>query len=192
MRGEIVILKDGREYARVSEILSPINDFSHIDPEVLANKCRIGTQVHAAIEAEIKGEFPVLTEDTWGYFKSFLRWRDELNPFFEQSEQRYFCDHYRMTGQIDALVRFAPGNSPILIDFKTSAQEGTTWPLQAHLYDLLLGMNDIERGNHYLFIKLDKMGGFPKVFHYKYDLNLQRKCLNIIDEYWKNKEIDKK
>lgn len=187
-----MIIKDGKEYARVSEILKPFTDFSHIDPDVLANKCRIGTQVHEAIAAEIRGEFPILDADSWPYFKSFLRWRDELNPFFEQSEQRYFDDEHMITGQIDALVRFTPSNPQILIDFKTSAQEGKTWPMQAQLYDLLLTNNAIEIESIYLFIKLDKMGGIPQVFSYKFDLNFHSKCLNAIQMYWKEKENDKK
>ena len=178
--GGFVIIKDGKEYARVSEILAPFNDFSAIDPEVLANKCRIGTQVHEAIAAEIAGEFPILAEDSWGYFKSFLRWLDEMNPFFEQSEQRYFSKRYTMTGQIDALVSIGTQLYPTLIDFKTSAQESTTWRLQAHMYGLLLGESEIKHQPRYLFIKLDKMGGLPQVFQYKYDSNVMAKCLNAI------------
>ena len=186
-----MIIKDGMQYARVSEILSPLNDFSHIDPEVLANKCRIGTQVHEAIASEVAGEFPILAEDSWGYFKSFLKWRDELNPFFEQSEQRYYSETHMITGQIDALARFGVGNNPLLVDFKTSAQEGKTWPLQAHLYCLLVEINAIRIEPRFLFLKLDKMGGFPKVFHYKFDFNLHVKCLNLIEEYWRKKESEK-
>lgn len=187
-----MIIKDGREYARVSEILASFNDFSHIDPEVLANKCRIGTQVHEAIAAEVAGEFPVLAHDNWGYFKSFMRWRDELNPFFEQSEQRYYSEKHMITGQIDALIQF-PGEDVVhLVDFKTSAQEGKSWPLQAHLYAMLLQENLFAIQPRYLFVKLDKRGGLPQVFEYHFDSNLYRKCLNAIELYWKNKESEKK
>jgi hypothetical protein len=189
-RGKKVIAKDGIEYARVSEILKPVSDFSHIDPEVLANKCRIGTQVHAAIAAEIAGEFPILSEDAWGYFKSFLRWRDELNPFFLQSEKRYFSEKHTITGQIDTLVRFGRKNLPLLVDFKTSATEGESWPLQAHLYDLILTENGTEIEPRYLFLKLNKMGGLPQTFHYKFDFNLKAKCLNLIEEFWKMRKSD--
>ena len=190
--GGNVIIKDGKEYARVSEILAQFSDFSHIDPEVLANKCRIGTQVHEAIAAEIAEEFPILAEDSWGYFKSFLKWRDELNPLFEQSEQRYFSEKHRITGQIDALVTFGTQTPPVLVDFKTSAQEGKSWILQAHLYDIILEQNHIETQARFLFIKLDKMGGLPQVFQYSFDLNIQSKCLNAIQMYCKNKESEKK
>lgn len=185
-----MIIVDGREYARVSEILKPFSDFSHIDPNVLANKCRIGTQVHAAIEAEVAGEFPVLQADSYGYFKSFLKWNLELEPVFEQSERRYFSDKHMLTGQIDALVGFG-GGYPVLVDFKTSASEGESWPLQAHLYGLLLEENGVLVQPRYLFIKLDKRGEDPKVFEYKFDKGLRGKCLNAIDNFWKNKESEK-
>jgi hypothetical protein len=187
MQGGFVIFKDGRAYARVSEILKPLTDFSHIDPEVLANKCRLGTQVHAAIESEIKDEFPILQVDSYGYFKSFLSWQHEVNPQFHQSEQRYYSETHMITGQIDALVAFQL-ETPYLVDFKTSAQEGKSWSLQAHLYAMLLTQNNVPIQNKYLFIKLDKKGGFPQVFQYKFDLNLQAQCLNLIEEFWINEK----
>ena len=48
-------IKEG--YTRVSEILGKRSDFSMIDPQVLANKCRIGTNVHERINLEIQGIF---------------------------------------------------------------------------------------------------------------------------------------
>ncbi len=185
-----MIIKDGKEYARVSEILKPFSDFSHIDPEVLANKCRIGTQVHAAIESEISGDFPILQEDSSGYFKSFEKWRLEIGPFFQMSEARYFSQKHMITGQIDALVEFNGDDPLVLIDFKTSAQEGASWPLQGHLYAMLLQENGIEVQPRYLFIKLDKFGWMPKVFEYKFDKNLQSKCLKAIEDFWKVRKSD--
>lgn len=186
-----MIIKDGREYARVSEILAPLNDFSHIDPEVLANKCRIGTRVHEAIAAEIAGEFPILDEASYGYFKSFLAWNQELKPHFRNSEQRYYSDEHMITGQIDSLIHF-DGKGPYLVDFKTSASEGDTWIYQGHLYHMLLAENKISLYPRYLFIKLDKNGMLPRIFEYRLDLNIRAQCVNAIRTYWKNKENEKK
>lgn len=197
-----MIIKDGKEYARVSEILKPFTDFSHIDPEVLANKCRIGTQVHEAIADEIKGEFPFLRPDSYGYFKSFMIWKSRMDCVFSQSEHRYFSDKYMITGQIDTLIYFYDNfkesidkpsiHLPVLVDFKTSAQEGESWCMQAHLYHLLLTENEVNVEPLFLFVKLDKKGDLPKVFQYKFQKNIASKCLNSIAEFWKNKECEKK
>jgi len=184
-----MIIKDGKEYARVSEILRPFSDFSHIDPEVLAHKCRIGTQVHEAIADEIKGEFPFLRPDSYGYFKSFLAWNNEIKPHFQKSEERYYSEKHMVTGQIDALILLG-SRLPFLIDFKTSASEGESWTLQGHLYAMLLEEAGVKIQDKYLFIKLDKNGMLPRVFEYKFDFNLRSKCLNAIDNFWKMRKSD--
>lgn len=186
-----MIIKDGKEYARVSEILQPFSDFSHIDPEVLANKCRIGTRVHEAIAAEIAGEFPILDEASYGYFKSFLAWKHELKPSFQQSEQRYYSEKHMITGQIDCLALIG-SRVPFLVDFKTSASEGESWPLQGHLYAMLLEEAGLKIQEKYFFVKLDRAGFLPKVLQYRFDFNLRSKCLNAIRMYWENKESEKK
>lgn len=49
---------EGKKYARVSDILSPLKDFSQIDPDVLDKKIKLGTSVHDAIADDIAGDFP--------------------------------------------------------------------------------------------------------------------------------------
>lgn len=175
----------GKQFARVSEILRQFSDFSQIDPAVLANKCRIGTNVHEAIADDIEQRFPCPDADAMGYFNSFSAWNDQLKPVFLQSEQRYY-DHEKMiTGQIDALIRLRGWNLPVLVDFKTSAQESKeTWPMQAHLYNFLLKANGIAVNPTYLFVKLNKMGRLPEVFEYAWDQNIHAKCMNAIDHFW--------
>lgn len=185
-----MIIKDGKSYARVSDILKPFSNFSHIKPDVLENKCRIGTAVHKAIEADLNGKFPALEEDTWGYFRSYLCWFEHLNATVEQTEVRYFSDKYMITGQIDALMHFKGDHLPTLIDFKTSASEGDTWPMQAYLYALLLSENGVPIEQRFLFVKLDKMDQLPKVFEYKFDRNIAAKCLKAIEDFWKSEKSD--
>lgn len=181
----------GKMYPRISKILKPFNDFSHIDPKVLANKCRIGTSVHQAIADDIEGEFPCPMTDGVGYFDSYEAWKFQINPTFLRSEVRYFDNQRMLTGQIDALIDI-PNKSmlPTLVDFKTSAQESRqVWPMQAHLYGYLLSKNGILVDSRYLFVKLNKYGNLPDVFEYTYSANVYAKCINAVDDFWKNNKV---
>lgn len=184
-----MIEHNGKNYARVSDILSPFNDFSKIDPLVLSNKAKIGTAVHQAIADDIEGEFPALDEETIGYFESYESWRFQINPTFLKSEVRYFDDEQMLTGQIDTLIDIPEKSMlPTLVDFKTSAQESReVWPMQAHLYGYLLSQNGIMVAPRYLFVKLNKYGDLPDVFEYVYSSNTYAKCMNAVKSFWKNK-----
>jgi len=180
---------NGRKYARVSDIIRPFSNFGHIDPIVLANKARIGTAVHQCIEEDLKGGFAIPEDDEEGYFNSYLKWMAHIKPTFVQFEQRYFCDDLMLTGQIDGLVRLPGEELPILLDFKTSANESPiTWPMQAHLYSYLLHVNDVAAGLRFLFLKLDKHGQLPIAFSYHYDQKIHNKCMKSIEEFWNNEK----
>ena len=173
-------------YARVSDILKPFTDFGSIDPEVLKRKAALGTRVHEAIKQEIEGDLPVVGIHESGYFQSFELWRAAINPVFSESEKRYYCDAKMLTGCIDALIKIEGEKEAVLVDFKTSAQESpVTWPMQAHLYHYLLTESGKTVAPRFLFIKLDRFGGLPKVFQYKFDSNVRAKCLQAIDDFWK-------
>ena len=188
LRCEGKLRYNGKIYGRVSGVIRPFSDFSRIDPNVLANKARIGTEVHAAIADDINGDFGVVGADGKGYFDSYLKWKEALNPVFSQSEMRYFCDDKMLTGQIDCLAYLSSGiNLPALIDFKTSAQESKeTWEMQAHLYNYLLAKNGITVALTYRFVKLDKNGALPKVFCYLWNDKINSKCMKAIDNFWIN------
>lgn len=185
------MLYNGKEYARVSQIISRYSDFSHIDPEVLNRKAQMGTEVHEAINDDINMKFPVVSSSCQGYLDSYLEWKNRTEPVFLKSESRYFDDKMMITGCIDALAVFQGSSEPVLVDFKTSAQESReVWPMQAHLYDYLLRCNGIDPDTRFLFVKLDKWGKLPMVFEYKYDKNIMAKCMEAIDLYWKDRKSD--
>ena len=181
-----MIEHEGKQYARVSEILKPFSNFSHIDEEILRRKCDIGTHVHEAINADIQGEFPMVWGEASLYFKSYEKWKNTISPVFLKSEQRYF-DHKKMfTGCIDALVMLEGSLEPILVDFKTSAVESPAWILQGHLYHYLLRVNDQAVSPRIFFLKLRRDGDLPTLFEYKYTKNIMAKCNKAIDLYWKS------
>jgi len=184
-----MFLYEGKEYARVSDILQAYCDFSGIDPDVLKAKAELGTQVHDAICSDVRDEFPYIPAKGHGYFKSYLKWKDELHPIFLQNEKRYFCNKKMLTGCIDAVVQF--GNAfPVLIDFKTSAQESSTWNLQGHLYYYLLKANSYDISPNFLFLKLNTNGDFPTVYQYKYNRNIMAKMNKAIENFWSTRKSD--
>lgn len=174
----------GKMYARVSEVLQPLADYSHIKASVLKNKQDIGTMVHLAIEDFLNDDLPILTAESEGYFESFCKWRSCVKPKFVQTEQRYFNDALMLTGCLDAIANI--NGVETLVDYKTSVSESKTWILQAHLYYYLAKPSNEALASIVLFIKLSKDGTLPKVFPYKIDKGLIHKCLDLTREFWKN------
>lgn len=178
------------QYVRVSEILARLQNFDHIDVNVLEGKQLIGINVHEAISMSIKDDFPCISKKELGYFNSFERWRKATNPVFTLSETRFYDDELMITGQIDALVNFPNDSKNVLIDFKTSVSESPViWPMQAHFYHYLLVKNNIPQvAERFLFIKLDKYGEMPKVYEYLFDSNLLNKCKLEAKIYWEEQK----
>ncbi len=185
-----MIEHEGKLYARVSDILKPFSNFSHIDPDVLKKKCNLGTHVHEAINSDIHEEFPLLWGEATGYFKSYEGWKAAINPIFLQSEQRYFDDKKMITGCIDGLIQLVGHELPILVDFKTSAAESPAWILQGHLYHYLLRSEGRIASNRIFFLQLKRNGDLPILFEYKYSKNIMAKCNKAIDSFWKMRKSD--
>ena len=182
------IFHEGIEYVRVSDVLKPFTNFGHIDPAVLNAKAELGTKVHQIIADDISGTFSYAEDKCLPYLRSYEKWRSALQPVFVKSEERFFCDDRRITGQIDCVVDI--GKKKMLVDFKTSVSESPTWIMQAHLYHYLCKVNGIELDNTMLFIKLDKYGNDPQVFQYKYDEKIEKKCTKACLDYWLSKIIN--
>ena len=151
-------------YTRVSQIIGQWNQFAHIDPDVLANKCRIGTEVHEKIAAECEGIFIESSEDTKGYVGSWLKWVKRYNEEGEYvaTEQRYYCDELMITGAVDAIIEI--GDLTVIVDYKTSAKANPkTWALQGAFYHYLVNKNREGTTDPYVwFIQLKKDGSKAK------------------------------
>lgn len=130
-------------YLRVSEILARLQNFKAIDPEVLENKARIGTNVHKAILDHSQGQFPLLeSERESAYFGSYLIWEKKEKPNWKVQVPRLYCDDLMITGEIDGLIETNRHQSPVLIDWKCSATPNKEiWNMQAHFYWYLLDKN---------------------------------------------------
>lgn len=153
-------IKDG--YTRVSEIISLFSDFSHIEPHVLANKARIGTNVHKAINEHIELGINLspLNDRESLYFQSWKGWYENQDGRVNHMETRLYDDARMITGCIDGIW---VNTGACLIDWKTSANENPlTWPLQAALYIELIRLNkeqfDFPIFDTAFFLKLDRYG----------------------------------
>lgn len=180
-------------YTRVSQILSmipskskeekwgyPIND---IDEVVLKNKANLGSHVHDAIAADIRGEVFPLTDEEECYFQSYVKWRKEVNLEPVISEKRLNHDLLKITGRPDMLAYIS--SSFKLLDFKcTMNEDKKKWKMQAAFYLLLCEYNEIVVDQLPLFIKLDKEGGFPKVYEYDIEKeNLKTLAISALNIY---------
>lgn len=183
-----MLLYEGENYARVSDILRPFTDFSSISPDVLEAKAALGTEVHGIVNDHIAGQNTLSFDRSHGYFSSWLKWAGATKPTFLITEVRFYCKEKMLTGAIDALVTIPGIDLPILCDWKTSVTESPTWVLQAHLYRYLLMANMLDIAPYCFFIKLAKDGKPPKVYTYQWSENTHAKCMIAIEDFWKSQE----
>lgn len=171
---------------RVSQVLRFLSNYDHIDPEVLANKCQIGTNVHTGIESQDSEEFPyTIGKAEKGYYDSWMIWKNLVKPVFIMSERRFYCEELMITGQLDGLVMLPNHPIPVLIDFKTSASANDlSWEMQAHLYHYLLMKNRYTIiSNRFLWLQLNKLGKEPKVHIYEWNMKMMNDCFKAVLKY---------
>lgn len=170
------------EYIRVTDVLYPFSGLQSVDPYILRNAADRGTKVHEICSALID-DLGVLEFGTNldGYIESFKKWKNGKK--FITKPDRFYCDEYHITGECDALYKNENGFT--LVDFKTPAREGRTWPLQGSAYSYLAkksgyNVTQIE------FVKLAKDGSEPKVYIYQENFPLFLKCLELYKVFFKN------
>lgn len=171
-------------YTRISDILSVILDFSYIDPTILEAKKNIGTSVHAVIEAYLNDptfDPYLLTEREKKYFDSFLRWKNDHNIYPVFTEQRLYCEEYRITGQIDLIAKV--NNKLSLIDFKTTSSIHTKiWALQGAFYYYLVRKEGVKIEDSVTFINL-KENKPPKTIIIPITKKLMTSAFSLLNVY---------
>lgn len=193
-----------KSYLRVSEILGRLQDFSKIDPEVLAEKCRIGTNVHESILQDSLGDFPLLeTERAAAYFGSYAIFKAKEKPTYKMQVPRLYDDELMITGEIDGLVEGSL-NVPYIIDWKCSANANEEiWEMQAHFYWYLLKSNNIEIAPNMKWVNLrvrktweegkcgEKIARYhaakPKVHDFMFNENVLSRCIDEANRAWEEK-----
>ena len=171
-------------YTRVSEILSQWDHFGAIDKEVLKNKAKLGSLVHEAISAYEDHLSLPLDEKADGYYQSFLKWREKVDCEFVASELRLYCDKLKITGAVDAIVKFPGDDSLIIIDYKTSAVASPKrWELQGVFYHYLAFVNGFKVSSRFIFLKLDKKGEYPEMFSYTRSTGLMNVAMSALNTF---------
>lgn len=183
-----MIYYNNREYARVTEVIaSCLNCYGHIDKHTLANKARIGKNVHKAIDLYLKGDIPTLKGCEKDYFNSFMQWYQTINPQIIYNEKRLYDDDLRITGQIDALAIFPDEKLPVLIDYKCAVKEMDSWRYQAHFYHLLLKKNKYRISDRIVFLKLNNFNKLPIAYNYGINPSILDQCVQMARNFWTKK-----
>lgn len=164
-------------YLRVTEVLSPYSGYGSIDKSILERAQEKGKNIHRYAEGQIKGIGSWDTnEDYRGYYDSFDKWWNPIEMETICTENRFYCDTHKITGQMDLIMKQDGKN--ILIDFKTSCQPNKIWPLQGSAYGWLARQNDFKI-DQIIFVHLQKNGKEPKLLKYEENFPLFLKCLDL-------------
>jgi hypothetical protein len=127
----------------VTQILKDagVFDYSHIDPQILERKRRIGSNIHrCASEYDKKGSLDesCLTEDESGYFHGWLRFRRESKFLLGEIAQPVLKNimGVEVGGRPDRTGYL--GTTRYVLDIKTCTARHPGWALQLALYEMLL------------------------------------------------------
>jgi hypothetical protein len=127
----------------VTQILKEVGvfDYSHIDPQILERKRRIGSNVHrwtAEYDREGFLDETRLAEDESGYFQAWLRFRRESKFVLGEIAQPILRNvmGIELGGRPDRTGYL--GATKYVIDLKTCTARHPGWALQLALYEMLL------------------------------------------------------
>ena len=127
---------DGIKIPSVSEVISPLSDFSNINAAVLENACNYGKAVHKTIELHLKD---YLDEDSLSeglkqpleQFKRFMG--NSYNTTYYTIEKPLYDSSFRFAGTPDLV------SDKYIIDIKTRKYNPVTDDLQLAAYEILVG-----------------------------------------------------
>lgn len=143
----------------VTQILRPYVDTAWFTP-LAAER---GTRVHAAIENHLRGEFVVPLPADWaGYFDSFCRWADAVQPEVVLIEERLTHPRLRYCGKIDLVARSRRSVGAVfVIDWKTSDAVPRAAIVQAAAYKELYDAQGGGRASDAVVVRLRVDGSRP-------------------------------
>ena len=122
---------------RVTEIISPFNDFSRVPPDVLQAASERGTEVHEACAAYALGLWNPDIEKYSGYIHSFKTWFDEYVVEVLAVEEEVRHPKWGYIGHVDLIARISGVKKKhvvAVIDYKTPFSESRSWRVQTSAY----------------------------------------------------------
>lgn len=173
-------------YDRVTDVLSPFSGMDKIPEDILNRAAERGTLVHELCDQRIEGFDDLFIPDhVQGYIDSFSQWHTD-DRVYVKNPGRLYCDTYMITGESDCI--YADDNDGlVLVDFKTSANEGKTWHLQGSAYKHLLRKEGYTI-SRIEFVKLDKDGKKPISYFYEDSIEEFEVLWRVYCKYFKNKK----
>lgn len=147
----------------VTQALSIISQNYGPDEAVIETAAQRGTAVHLVCAAYALGLFPMVTEETEGYFQSFKNWFDaHVSRVAMEPEKELRDEKLGLVGHPDLIVELKNAEL-VLIDIKTPVAYRKTWSLQLagywHLVKKETGLTIIKPG----VLMLDPNGRPAKV-----------------------------
>ena len=182
------------KWIRVSHILNMIPSLGSdgkwsypmqaLDQDKLQRKAELGSCVHAAIAAEMKGEFLVCSDKEQGYVDSYLKWKKSINLQCHDVETRFYYEPMNLTGCVDMIGKMHSNGLYHVIDFKcTVAPDHKKWPLQGAFYAFLAQVNGLTLDKKCLFVQLDEYGDYPKIHEYEITKELTQMAISLYNAY---------
>ncbi len=132
---------NGLPLPSVTEIISPLSDFSMIPPAVLQRKCELGINFHRAIELHMEDDLVMdsLDPDIVKPMETFIEWWDRESEDIHDAnvviEEPCFHSELEYCGKPDLEVQ---GEDAVLYDFKLRPYNTVTDTLQMAGYDKCL------------------------------------------------------
>lgn len=162
-------------YVRVTEILKPYVDLSHIDPFVLEKAADRGSRVHEycasycaahAVHAHLFWDLEHVDADCAGYVQSFIEWYINNVDKLILCEKRLNCAKTKVTGKPDLIVQLKGDDAPTLVDIKTPVAAQKTWRIQTAAYHWLAVSAENIDCKRRICIQLKKDGGKAKIIEH--------------------------
>ena len=187
------------DHDRVTSIIFPFTGIEFVPDEYLIPASSRGTEVHKCIEAELSGwHSEIIPERCKPYIDSFREFWYKSEHIFKEGEiileKRLYCDTWRITGQVDVIIK--KDDRTYLIDWKTSSRvQPISWSKQGAAYRYLAEVNGYVDVDAVLFVKLDKNGKKPILYkyeEYEEDLAVFRSCLDLYRHFDMSKTRNKR
>lgn len=120
---------EGQVVPSVTQVLKPLTDLSHVDPDLLAAASAFGTAVHKACELDDLKQLDeeALDPELAPYLAAWRKFCRDYDVRWDLVEMRVFHRQLRYAGTLDrfGLVRIAPHLAqrvPAMVDIKSGTQ----------------------------------------------------------------------